>query len=1250
MAEDIIDIIHRLSYEVNDDALRRASSSISGQIKQINALQDEIKRLGQQYTSTASTDVEGRERILRQITQHRASLRQLNTTLEESVVNNRELQQVLQREQGIIGALNTRLEVLRRRREEATDVSSIRRFNAEIAETSRELASLSDSSNAGSSSTVTSALGAFKGVLALGGLSLGGEAIVDLGKKVVETTTKYQAYSAVLNNTYGSQDQAGAALKKLSDFAAKTPYQIDELTESFIKLKNRGFDPTKDELTALGDLASSQGKSFDQLTEAVLDAQTGEFERLKEFGIKTKTVGDNVIFAFKGIETQVKKTDEQAIRNAIISMGRLAGVSGSMEAVSRTLGGKLSNLSDTVEQVYKNIGESSSGVISSAVDGLISLADAMKEATDVPLSQKLGEQRTELNSLVTALMMANNNEELRVKIITELSSKYPEFLSLINAEKANTDQLADALAHVNEQYSYKIKMATLDERSQKVATQQQKLFNDQIEALEDIQEPLQKLGISTADFIKLDPAGQNKVIKQAIDLAKKDIDDARREVETNDNGVIDHFIIKPIIASVLKGNLDETLDNLINFQDRFNSFTKKQNEISEQKKALDEKEITDLKNKISEEENELTIMEKQLSVADKTDKKVFEQLQNKLDAQRSYVKGLKQELDIMLGITPKFPQTTTVSEKDKNVFKEKLQELKAKLASITESVFQSDETIRKKVGEEVLKSQIGIENLFKEDKLTGRQRDILKALAGTIGDAQLNKELDAFNKKRMAAHRQIDDQLNNLLFEESEQRTKLLREDYDKQSLLIDIEYEKQLNKLKKAKTALLDENKDNLNSGLIATETATSNAGEIERIYTDLINNLVISTNKKRAQLTISIFDDSIRYDKTFFNGELAEEAERISADMKRLSQSYIDGKIPFNKYQKELTRILSVESNNRRTLNIRELENELELQQRKLEAVKGSASDSELNAIQSRINDLRTQIAVLNQEAAKSNATEGKASKDEFSSTLKNRIKLYSDLTSAGVQAYQTIAQAQENQVNRDIENQQRRVDRAQAIADRGNAKALQAEEERLNALEKEREKFARTQLAINAAQTLSSSILAIATAAGESGAGAIVIVPAVIAALAAGFAAVRSLSNDTQGFKDGVINLQGPGTTTSDSIHARLSRGESVMTASATAEHMKILEGMNDGKTYRLIDKNKIIEMSSQSSIPVLQGISLKGIVRENTNGNQDYQQLLKEVKGLRETMESKPTSSWTMDRRGFVTMYQDEIKFQDKMKHL
>jgi hypothetical protein len=54
----------------------------------------------------------------------------------------------------------------------------------------------------------------------------------------------------------------------------------------------------------------------------------------------------------------------------------------------------------------------------------------------------------------------------------------------------------------------------------------------------------------------------------------------------------------------------------------------------------------------------------------------------------------------------------------------------------------------------------------------------------------------------------------------------------------------------------------------------------------------------------------------------------------------------------------------------------------------------------------------------------------------------------------------------------------------------------------------------------------------------------------------------------FATGVIGLQGAGTETSDSIHARLSRGESVMTAKETRQYRPILEAIRKGTLEKLI----------------------------------------------------------------------------------
>lgn len=227
----------------------------------------------------------------------------------------------------------------------------------------------------GFSSTASTA---FKsaGIALAGAFSVG--AFVSFGKEVLAVTAEFEKFGAVLGNTLGSDALAKLKLKEIEEFAAKTPFSVSELTNSFVKLANQGFKPTGDEMRRLGDLAASTGKSFDMLAEAILDAQTGEFERLKEFGIRAQDAGDKVIFTFKGVQTTVDKSSE-AIRNYVTSLGDAQGVSGSMAVISETLTGKISNLSDSWDQMLVSIGSNTSGVFS----GVISIiSEAVNSITE----------------------------------------------------------------------------------------------------------------------------------------------------------------------------------------------------------------------------------------------------------------------------------------------------------------------------------------------------------------------------------------------------------------------------------------------------------------------------------------------------------------------------------------------------------------------------------------------------------------------------------------------------------------------------------------------------------------------------------------------------------------------------------------------------------------------------------------------------------------------------------------------------
>ena len=181
------------------------------------------------------------------------------------------------------------------------------------------------------------------------------QAVIGFSRAVIQVRSEFEKFEAVLTNTLGSSGAAKLALLDIKDMAARTPFSVAELSGAFVKLTNYGLQPSMEAMRQYGDLASSVGKGFDQLAEAVADATTGEFERLKEFGIKASKQGDKVTFTFKEQATTVDFTTK-AIENYVKGLGDMRGVSGSMAAISETLGGKVSNLGDKWDSLLNTVG------------------------------------------------------------------------------------------------------------------------------------------------------------------------------------------------------------------------------------------------------------------------------------------------------------------------------------------------------------------------------------------------------------------------------------------------------------------------------------------------------------------------------------------------------------------------------------------------------------------------------------------------------------------------------------------------------------------------------------------------------------------------------------------------------------------------------------------------------------------------------------------------------------------------------
>lgn len=176
-----------------------------------------------------------------------------------------------------------------------------------------------------------------------------------LAKGIISTRVEFENLRASLTTVTGSLENAEAAFARIKQFAATTPFSVQQATEAFVKLKALGLDPSEEALRSYGNTASAMGKSLSQMIEAVADATTGEFERLKEFGIKAKSEGDKVSFTFQGVTTTIGKNAAE-IEEYLRRVGDVQ-FAGAMERQAKTIGGALSNMQDGFSQFADALGQ-----------------------------------------------------------------------------------------------------------------------------------------------------------------------------------------------------------------------------------------------------------------------------------------------------------------------------------------------------------------------------------------------------------------------------------------------------------------------------------------------------------------------------------------------------------------------------------------------------------------------------------------------------------------------------------------------------------------------------------------------------------------------------------------------------------------------------------------------------------------------------------------------------------------------------
>ena len=246
----------------------------------------------------------------------------------------------------------------------------------------------------------------------------------------------------------------------------------------------------------------------------------------------------------------------------------------------------------------------------------------------------------------------------------------------------------------------------------------------------------------------------------------------------------------------------------------------------------------------------------------------------------------------------------------------------------------------------------------------------------------------------------------------------------------------------------------------------------------------------------------------------------------------------------------------------------------------------NKELEKTSKELTDLATQVTDDLWEEFKANIDAARQKQEEFNAILTSSItNVIGDLTGL----FNSIGEQQDEAINRQLEGERQRAQEHfdimrgiwQSQLDNGQITKEElfnqetAYNEKINALEARQAELRKQQLRKQAIAEKANASFQLIVGTTTAVAKNLANPPAIIAIIAAAAAQLAILAaTPIPEFATGVVGLQGAGTETSDSIHAKLSKGESVITAKATRQNKDALTAMNKGEYEKYVQQTYIM----------------------------------------------------------------------------
>ena len=209
------------------------------------------------------------------------------------------------------------------------------------------------------------------------------QAMQQFAVKVATVRGQFQQLEAAFKTLIGSERTANALMSQLMDTAAKTPFGMTDIAQSAKQLLAYGVaaEDVNKTLIRLGDIAAGLSIPIGDL--AYLYGTTMVQGRLytqdlNQFVGRGIPLTGELAKQFNVAESEVRKLVEEGrvgfpeVQKAIEALtGEGGKFGGLMDAQSRTITGQISNIEDSIEQMFNELGKQSEGAINSALDAAL---------------------------------------------------------------------------------------------------------------------------------------------------------------------------------------------------------------------------------------------------------------------------------------------------------------------------------------------------------------------------------------------------------------------------------------------------------------------------------------------------------------------------------------------------------------------------------------------------------------------------------------------------------------------------------------------------------------------------------------------------------------------------------------------------------------------------------------------------------------------------------------------------------------